>query len=410
MKLLLCCENYRPSVGGVQEVMRQVAERLVAAGHSVTVVTSPHPLRAVETVIEGVTVLSFPIRGNLVKGMSGPVESYRRFVLETPFDAILIKAAQQWTFDALTPVLGAIRARKVFIPCGFSALYRPAFKDYFARMPAWLAAFDSLIFYAGDYRDIRFARENGLGNIVVLPNGADEREFSGEEAPGFRARHEIGKADALILTVGSLNGAKGHWELAQAFELAHFERPATLILNGNMPRLSLIGRLRQTARAVRNRQMPGLARLVARINRRGPGLKRIILADLPRPELVEAYKAADLFAFASHLEYSPLVLFEAVAAGTPFLSTPVGNAAEIARWTGAGTICNCAADSTGQVRPDPRRLARRMEDMLRSPEVLKAFGERGRHAFVEGGFSWASIVRHYEAVLAGRTEEADWRA
>ena len=31
-RLLLCCENYAPSVGGVQEVMRQLAERLSIPG------------------------------------------------------------------------------------------------------------------------------------------------------------------------------------------------------------------------------------------------------------------------------------------------------------------------------------------------------------------------------------------
>jgi L-malate glycosyltransferase len=45
MNILLCCEFYAPSVGGVQEVMRQLAERLAARGHSVTVATTSIPER-----------------------------------------------------------------------------------------------------------------------------------------------------------------------------------------------------------------------------------------------------------------------------------------------------------------------------------------------------------------------------
>ena len=55
-------------------------------------------------------------------------------------------------------------------------------------------------------------------------------------------------------------------------------------------------------------------------------------------EVVEAFFAADLFLFPSLIECSPLVLFEAAAAGTPFIATDVGNSREIAEWTGAGLI------------------------------------------------------------------------
>jgi hypothetical protein len=39
MRFLFCCESYYPSRGGVSEVLWQIAERMVAAGHQVTVAT-----------------------------------------------------------------------------------------------------------------------------------------------------------------------------------------------------------------------------------------------------------------------------------------------------------------------------------------------------------------------------------
>ena len=127
MKLLLCCEFYYPSVGGVQEVMKQVAERLVVLGHEVTVATTALPNRDFSN-LNGVQIAQFAVSGNLVRGMTGEIERYRQFVRSFACDAILIKAAQQWTFDALWPDLEEITARKVFIPCGFLSFFQSEYQ------------------------------------------------------------------------------------------------------------------------------------------------------------------------------------------------------------------------------------------------------------------------------------------
>src|SRR5207249_1447325 len=104
--------------------------------------------------ISGVKLEEFRIAGNFVRGMVGEVSRYREFLLNADYDVLMIKAAQQWTFDALTPILGLITKPKIFVPCGFSGLLDPAYSDCFKRMPEWLRKFDRLIFYATDYRDI----------------------------------------------------------------------------------------------------------------------------------------------------------------------------------------------------------------------------------------------------------------
>ncbi|MFH1005826.1 MAG: hypothetical protein V1781_10125 [Bacteroidota bacterium] len=42
MKILHTVESYYPSVGGMQEVVKQISEQLVKMGHSVTVATGFH--------------------------------------------------------------------------------------------------------------------------------------------------------------------------------------------------------------------------------------------------------------------------------------------------------------------------------------------------------------------------------
>lgn len=484
MRLLLCCEFYYPSVGGVQEVMRQLAERFVARGHTVTVATTRLADRDFDE-HNGVRIAEFGIAGNLVRGIDGEIERYQRYVQDFDGDAILIKAAQQWTFDALWPVLDGIRARKVFIPCGFSGLYEPSYEQYFRELPDILRRFDHLIFYAERYRDIDFARQHGLTHWSVLPNGASESEFGVAADPQFRARHGIGADSFVFLTVGSLTGVKGHREILEAFaRLDAGGRAVTLILNGNPPPVIPVDIRRATAAAgapaqaaartgakasAAGRLVRGLARLPvwlagrvqrvaglvwrsfgvmrregragitqrivaiavrkiesvralrrlvpkrlkraidpiaywsARIERQRS--KQLLKVDLPRPELVQAFQAADLFVFASNIEYSPLVLFETAAAGTPFLSVPVGNAEEIARWTGAGVLCPAPKDERGYTRADPQVLAAAMREWMDRPAQLAALGRTG-HERWQQHFTWAHIATRYEAILRGEASPA----
>lgn len=96
--------------------MRQIAEHLVKAGHQVTVATTRLAERNFSS-HNGVAIEEFAASGNLVNGLTGEIHRYQEFLKTFPADAILINAAQQWTFDAALPVLDAISARKVCIPC-----------------------------------------------------------------------------------------------------------------------------------------------------------------------------------------------------------------------------------------------------------------------------------------------------
>jgi glycosyltransferase involved in cell wall biosynthesis len=394
--------------------------------------------------INGVQIQEFRVSGNLVRGIAGEVARYRHYVVQQEYDILMVKAAQQWTFDALIPVLDSIAKPKIFVPCGFSGLLDAAYGDYFRRMPDWLRKFDKLIFYSNQYRDIELARKFHVDNLSVIPNGADEREFGVPADPGFRHRHGIKDDAFLILTVGSLTGFKGHLELALAFEKCDFgDRPACLILNGNIPRRprmgekgwfeqTIPGRWLSNARTIY--EAGGLVRLakwqlrpllealglgwllermgylrraprslgqdIAHAARRINSLpgRRAILCNLPRAELVQAYLNSDLFVFASRIECSPLVLFESAAAGLPFLSVPVGNAAEIAKWTRAGVICPANVDSSGYTNVDIEVLAAELSRLSGETERLAQLAKDGRRNW-EQRFTWERISRLYENVL-----------
>lgn len=416
MRILFCCQFYAPSVGGVQEVIRQLAERLVVRGHEVSVATTKLPTRDFST-FNGVAIREFDVKGNWVSGMAGEVAEYQKFIIEGDFDVVMIYAAQQWTFDALWPVLDKITFVKVLIPCGFSGMYESGYKKYFRQIPDVLRKFDHLIFHASKYRDIDLAREHGIKAISVISNGASENEFDVAADPEFRARHGIPAKSFIFLTVGSFTGLKGHDELVRAFRCMKMPhgRHATLILNGNEVQRLESGPIEIALKFLRMLKASGLKYSLNRVVRTLVGSsasprsigeainesqpdKLVLVTDLPRKELTQAFIAADLFVFASNIEYSPLVLFETAAAGTPFLSVDVGNAAEIAQWTGAGVMCPSSVDAKGYTRVDESVLAKSMVELMTNNELLNVLGVAGKKNW-SARFSWGKIADQYEQLF-----------
>lgn len=414
MRILLCCEYYAPSVGGVAEVLRQIAERLAAWGHTVTIATSELAARDFNT-LNGVEIKSFDVFGNSVGGMKGEIDRYRDFVVNGGFDVMMVKSAQQWTFDALWPVLDRIPMPKVFIPTGFPSLYEPSYAAYYRKMPDVLRQFEHLIFYTSSYRDIDMAKAHGLKNYSIIPNGASEIEFNAAQDTEFRERQGIAEDSVLLMTVGRFSGMKGHAEVRKAFALMDLDEHthATLILNGNaFPfwKTNMAGVWNKFVGLLKSNDIQTTVRKFrtmawGKLGVRGGGAanmlshnKTVMVTDFSRPELVQAFLSANLFVFASYVEYSPLVLFEAAASGTPFLTVPAGNAEEIVAWTGGGVVCPAPRDAKGYTRVDPVELARHMAMLVKDRELREKLGASGRKAWQEK-FTWEKISREYESVF-----------
>jgi glycosyltransferase involved in cell wall biosynthesis len=378
LKILHAVEFYAPSVGGAQEVVRQISERLVARGHSVTVATSRLPQRTARC-LNGVAIEEFDVRGNEVRGLEGQIDAYRRFVLDGDFDVVLLYAAQQWTTDALLPVVRQIPAATLLAPCGFSGLRNPAYAAYFEHLERDLLDFNHLIFHSSDYQDIRFARAAGVERLTVIPNGADEREFGEHQSTErFRSAHGISSGKPLVLTVGSHTGLKGHADAIAALRSAKEARDGTLAIVGNTPT---------------GRGCSSACRARALVTRAGG--RRVVLDDPPRQGVIDAYLDADLFVFCSAVECSPLVLFEAMAAGLPFVTVDAGNAAEIVDWSGAGVVVESPRRRNGLVRPDRAGVARAIDELLADNARRAEMGHRGRKAWRDR-FTWDAVAGRYE--------------
>lgn len=401
MNILLCCEHFHPSVGGVQKMMHEIGLRFVMKGHAVTIATSWRADRTLDFV-DGMHIRSFKVIGNAASGMTGEIAKYQDLLVKGNFDFLLVMAAQQWTFDAMLPVLDAIHYRRLHIPCGYSGFYLAKYREYYRDMAKHLRKFDALIYNSTNYRDINFARDNNLPSINVIPAGASELEFLNPEKTNIRERLGIGKEDFIYLSVGAPAYNKGHKEILQAYLSLEVPFASTLVLNGNYNTdddSSLAALFRNPRHVVKEYGRRALGRSpfnITRLARSNRSLdKRIVFANLERQDLITLFFDADLFLFASHVEYSPLVIFECMATGLPFLSIPVGNVDELIEWSGGGVLCAGNRSAEGFSSADPLVFSREMKELSLNQGKLSELSAKGRQAWIER-FTWNTIANQIE--------------
>lgn len=376
MKILHTVEFYLPSTGGAQEVVRQLSERMVAMGHDVTVATTKLPERT-QDIINGVKVVGFDVRGNQVVGMMGETEKYKDFLRTSNFDVMMNYAAQQWATDLAFEAIDDISAKKVIVPCGYSALHNSDFDKYFDGLPLILKKYSASIYLTKNYQDYRFAKQHRLRHLKVIPNGADEKEFSDlASRVDFRKAHDV--RGFFILNISNHTGSKGHAETLESFAI--FPHSSTLVIIGRSEDDGCYKACQKEAN---------------RINMLSSD-KKVLLLTLPRVETVAALKSADVFLFLSNVEASPLVLFEAVAAGLPFVSADVGNAREIARWTKGGVIVPAHPDTShdGNVIANPASAANLLETLYTNQKLRNKLGKNGRKNWKKR-FTWEKITKDY---------------
>ncbi len=384
MKILHTVESYLPAMHGMSVVVQQLSERLVAQGHEVIVATRTDTKRTYRE-LNGVKIESFLLSGNTVRGINGTPEEkqrYQNLLIDPSFDIVVQFAAQQWATDLALPILQTIPAKKIFVPTGFSGLYDPRYASYFAEMPTYLKQYDLNIFLSHTYQDIQFAQKHMLPQekYLVIPNGADEREFLNPPPINIREILSIPVNHKLILLVGDHTGLKGHREAIKLFNQSKIG-PATLLIIGKVPHKAKRGIL-------------CYVRCKCAEFKSIFSNKRIITTSLSRTETVATFTQSDLFLFPSNIECSPLVIFEALAAGLPFLATDVGNIQEIIDWTKGGILLPTTHEA-GRAIIDLEPSVALFENILTNPERLQQMSTLGKQAWLER-FTWKEIATKYE--------------
>lgn len=416
MNILHIVEIYSPDIGGMAEVVRRISEEIVGLGHHVCVATS-HSEDRKSKKINGVEIFSFKISGRLANGIHGSDEEIDRFhtlIDKGNFDIVTLFAAQHWATDLCLTRLKDIRAKKIFVPTGFSGLYNPLFRKYYLDMRKWIHNFDQVVFLSNDYRDINFARENQCSKFRIIPNGASEKEFLSASAADFRSTHSLPPNRRILLFVGSHYPDKGHLETIKIFKRLKSHN-ITLVIAANLPNNMVPKPGFNIKRFVKHMLKKMLALFMIKFKRRLfcphqclkieemyntsreaiENDKSIIVRDFDRKQVVDLYKQSDLFIFPSRIECSPLVIFEAMAGRLPFLATDVGNVSEIISWTGGGLLLPTIKrrDGTSDVRIS--EAVSLIDAVVKDSPLREDLKSKGHTAW-QKRFTWEIISRQYE--------------
>lgn len=388
MKILHAVETYYPSVSGAPEVVRHLSEHMVEAGHEVTVATRKLPERK-SLKHNGVKIVEFDVRPtsdlgmSTVTGLSGETKKYQQFLRKGKFDIVMTYAAQQWTTDLIFEVLDVIKSKKVLVPCGYSALHDPLYKKYFEGLPTYLRKFDATVYLSRTYQDISFAREHGIHNIHIIPNGADETIFSKtlSNKDKDELRKKYGIEGLMIMTIANYTGEKGHDELLYVFKRLPIRKATLVSAGGITPGIGCYDMFKQQAERINK-------------SRKFPGKKVVMIDGAKRDEVYDLLKCADIFVFLSNIEASPLVLYEAAAAGVPFVASTAGNSVEIAQWTSGGVTVKSRPMPNGRVKVNLAHALWQASRLAHNPKVRKRLGVLGRSSWKKN-YTWHKITSQY---------------
>jgi glycosyltransferase involved in cell wall biosynthesis len=207
------------------------------------------------------------------------------------------------------------------------------------------------------------------GRVELVYHGLDLSRFGFSNEKKSANRGEDPSSPVLILSVGRLVEKKGTDVLLEALALLPADLHWRLVHVGGGP---LKARLERRARALG---------IDARIAWRGARTQT---------ELLEEYRAADLFALASRVARDgdrdglPNVLVEAQSQGLACVATRVSGIPELIEHGATGVL----------VEPEaPRPLALALERLVREPAQRRALGDAGRRRVMEKFELQASIAR-----------------
>lgn len=405
MRILYLSQYFPPEVGATQTRAYEMAQGLIRAGHSVTMLTEVpnHPegvIRPeyrgrfwVREELDGIDVLRVWVWTSPVKTLRTRLAFYVTFMLNATLAGLLLARGPYDLLYATSPPLfagGAALALSFLrrLPMVFevrdlwpeSAVALGELRS--ARSIRWATQLEERCYRRARRIVVvtegirRRLVERGIPEekLVLIPNGANTELFRPQPEAGRTLRERLAVGDAfLVLYAGILGIAQG---LETVLEAAHLLRDRSDI------RFLLVGDGPCKADLVRKKEELGLTSVT-------------MLDAQPREEMPAYFSAADVALvplrkvdlFRSAV---PSKMFDAWACGCPVLLGIDGEARAILERAQAGLY----------VEPeDPRALAQTIVELAARREWCRELGAKGRR-FVEAYYSRQAQARALASLLA----------
>ncbi len=317
MKILMFTNTFKPHVGGVARSVEAFALEYRHHGHQVLIVAP---------IAEGVAEADEDVlRVPAMQRFNGS-----DFTVSLPIPAHVMSAIYDYApavVHSHHPFLLGNTALRVAATCGVPLVFthHTMYERYTHYVPGDSPAMQRFAIQLsteyGNLCDLVFApsesvaavlRERGVDTpITVVPTGVDVPHFAHGDGRSFRRACGIADNRFVVGHLGRLAPEKNLGFLAESVALLLRERSdACFLVVGSGPSQEEVSRIFSRMRLADRLHMAG--------TRTGQ-------------ELIDAYHAMDVFAFASHTETQGMVLTEAMAAGVPVVALDAPGAREVVR-------------------------------------------------------------------------------
>jgi glycosyltransferase involved in cell wall biosynthesis len=374
MRILYVSDVYFPRVNGVSTSIQTFRRELGRRGHETTLVAPVYPQsHGDEAGIVRIRSRRVPLDPEDRAMHWRALDRLERTLANERFDLVHV----QTPFLAHYAGVRAARRRGVPVVATYHTLFEEYLFHYVPLVPRGLmraiarglsrsqcGALDAVVVPSTAMRET-LERYGVRTPIEIVPTGIPLREFAGGDGARFRREHGIAPSRPVLVYVGRVAFEKNIDFLLRALVPVRREvTDALLVVCGEGPALPSLTRLAHEL------GLAAAVRFVGYLDR--------------ATRLLDCYRAADAFVFASRTETQGLVLLEAMALGVPVVSTAVMGTRDI---VGPGRGALVAAD-------DERDFASKVVELLRDAQLRARLAAEGR----EYARSWSA------AALAARLE------
>lgn len=357
MRVLMISDVYFPRVNGVSTSIRTFRRDLAALGCDSELIAPGYPDHGDDEV--GVTRVPsryLPCDPEDRAMRLRPLSQARR-ALHGRFDIVHV----QTPFLAHQAGLAAARSAHVPVVESYHTLFEEYLQHYVRSAPrsalrfiarrvscAHCNAVDAVIAPSQAMAE-RLGEYGVATEIEVIPTGLDLDEFAGGDGAAFRAGLGIERERRTLLYVGRVAHEKNLPFLIDMTAHLRVARPdVLLVIAGDGPARS------DLERTVRERGLDSHVRFVGYLDR--------------RTALLDCYRSADLFVFASRTETQGLVLLEAMATSLPVVAlSAMGTGSILSHGRGAivapETVAGFA-DTVAAALGQPERMRALQRDAL----------------------------------------------
>jgi glycosyltransferase involved in cell wall biosynthesis len=374
IRVLFLTESFHPVLGGGEQHIRALGERLVQAGMGATVVTRRGEASwAREELLGGIRVVRVSPPGPGRTGKYAMVLPALAEVWREPHDLLVVRGTRILGLPGLLaararrrpvvlqPELNGEMSGEVYL-WGRAWAQGPAgslLRAGVALRNALLRDADAFVAMSRAIREELLSAGVADERIALIPHGVDTGRFrpaDERERTDLRGRLGLPASALLVTSTGRLLRGKGLETLIEAF--------ATLAARDPRPHLLIVGSGAGQALSIE-------AEIRADVEARGLG-GRVTFTG--RVENVEDYlRASDVFAFPSLFEALGLSLLEAAACGLPCVGSRTGGIVDVIEDGRSGLL---------MLPGDAPALAGALLTLASDPARRRAMGMRGRDVAV----------------------------